>query len=106
MLTIVCVVNQARLYDVHQDGRPQIFIRAEDWGYRPMFYAVRTTRDPRSLIPDVRAAVRRVSSRVAVGNARTLDEIVDDALRQQRTSATLIAAIAVGALLLAAMGLF
>jgi putative ABC transport system permease protein len=105
-LTIVGVVNQARLYDVYQDGRPQMFIRAEDWGYRPMFYVVRSERDPQSLIPDVRAAVRRVDGRVAVGNMQTLDDIVDNALRQQRTSATLIAAFAVGALLLAAMGLF
>jgi len=35
-----------------------------------------------------------------------MDEVVGDALRQQRTSAALIAAFAVGALLLAAMGLF
>jgi ABC-type antimicrobial peptide transport system permease subunit len=37
---------------------------------------------------------------------RTLDEVVDAALRQQRLSAVLIAGFALGALLLAAMGLF
>src|SRR5262249_33410835 len=30
-LTIVGVVNQARLYDVHADGRPQILFRADDF---------------------------------------------------------------------------
>ena len=35
-----------------------------------------------------------------------MDEIVGDALRQQRISAVLIAGFALGALLLAAMGLF
>ena len=35
-----------------------------------------------------------------------MDEIVGDAVRQQRISAVLIAAFAIGALLLAAMGLF
>ena len=35
-----------------------------------------------------------------------MDEIVGNSLRQQRTSATLISAFAIGALLLAAMGLF
>jgi putative ABC transport system permease protein len=106
LLTIVGVVDQARLYDVHQDGRAQIFVRAEDWGYRPMYYVVRSERDPGSLLPDVRAAVRRLDSRVAVGNPRTMEEIVGDRLRQQRTSATLLTAFALGALLLAAMGLF
>ena len=105
-LTIVGVVEQARLYDLHRDGRPQILVRTDDWGYRPLFYAIRTERDPRSLLAEVRSAVRGIDSRVAVGNARTMEEIVGNALRQQRTSATLITAFSLGALLLAAMGLF
>jgi putative ABC transport system permease protein len=105
-LTIAGVVEQARLYDIHQDGRPQVLVRAEDWGYRPLFYVLRTTRDPRALIPEARSAVARIERRVAVGDARTMDEIVADALRPQQTSAVLITALALGALLLAAMGLF
>src|SRR5262249_51838046 len=35
-LTVVGVVDQARLYNVHQDGRPQLYVRAEDWGYRTL----------------------------------------------------------------------
>jgi putative ABC transport system permease protein len=102
--TIVGVVDQARLYDIHQDGRPQIYARAE--GVRPLFYTLRTARDPKGLLPEIRAAVRKVDSRVAVGEARTMNEIIGNALRQQRTSAALISAFAFGALLLAAMGLF
>jgi len=105
-LTIVGVIDQARLYDVHQDGRPQIYLRAEDWLFRPLFYVMRTTRQPQSLLRDVQSALRQIDSRVAVGEARTMEDIVANALRQQRTSATLITAFAVGALLLAAMGLF
>jgi putative ABC transport system permease protein len=105
-LTIVGIVEPARQYDVHQDGRPQLFIRTEDWGFRPLSFVVRTTRDPRSLIPEVQSAIRRVDARVAVGDLRTMDEIVGDVRRQQQTSAVLIAAFALGALLLAAMGLF
>ena len=106
-LTIVGVVQQPRLYDVHQDGPPQLFVRVEDGGFRPLYYVMRTdARDPLALLPDVKAAVRRVEPRVAAGNPRTMQGIIDDTLRQQRTSATLIAAFAIGALLLAAMGLF
>jgi predicted permease len=107
MLTIVGVVEQARLYDIHRDGRPQLFVRAEDWGFRPLFYVIRTEgRAPQTLLPEVQAAVRGIDARVAVGEPRTLDQIVENALRPQRTSAVLIAAFALGALLLAAMGLF
>ena len=67
---------------------------------------MRTTREPHSLLPDVRAAVRRIDPRVPVGDARTMDEIVDQALSPQKIGAALISAFAIGALLLAAMGLF
>jgi putative ABC transport system permease protein len=105
-LPIIGVVNQARLYDVHADGRPQILVRVEDFGVRPLSFVMRTTREPRSLLPDVQAVVRRMDPRVPVADARSMDEIVDQALSQQRTSAALISAFAIGALLLAAMGLY
>jgi putative ABC transport system permease protein len=105
-LTIVGVVEQARVYDVHADGRPQLYTRAEDWGYRSLSYALRTTGDPRALIPHVRSAIRRVNPQLAVADVRTMEEVVGDALRQQRTSAVLIAGFALGALLLSTMGLF
>jgi putative ABC transport system permease protein len=104
-LTIIGVVDQARLYDVHADGRPQILIRGDEFS-RPLSFVIRTTREPRSLLPDVRAAVRRIDPRVPIGDARSMDEIVEQALSPQKTSAALISAFAIGAVLLAAMGLF
>jgi putative ABC transport system permease protein len=105
-VTVVGVVDQARLYDVHQDGRPQVLLRAEDWGYRTLAFVVRTPRDPHALIPEVRAAIRRIDPRLAIADVRTMDAVVGDALRRQRISAVLISGFAIGALLLAAMGLF
>ena len=111
-LTIVGVVKQARLYNVHQDGRPQVFVRAEDWtevsggARRSPSFVLRTSREPHRLIPEARTVIRRVDSRLTLADVRTMDEIVVDALRQQRVSAVLVAGFALGALLLAAMGLF
>src|SRR5712692_780960 len=105
-LTIVGVVNQARLYDVHADGRPQILVRAEDFRFRPLSFVMRTTREPRSLFPEVRAAVRRIDPRVPVADARAIDDIVQASLSPQANGGALISAFAAGALLLAAMGLF
>jgi putative ABC transport system permease protein len=105
-LTVVGVVEQARLYDVHEDGRPQLYERAEDVGVRTLAFVVRTTRDPESLVPEVRSVVRGIDPRLAIAQARSMDRVLDDAVRQQRMSAVLIAAFALGALLLAAMGLF
>lgn len=106
VLTIVGVVNQARLYDVHQDGRPQLFVRAEDWNYRGLNFVLRSDGNPASRVADVRRVVRGIDPRLALADVRTLDEVVDNALRRQRVSAVLIAGFAFGALLLAAMGLF
>ena len=105
--TIVGVVQQARLNDLSQDGRPQVYFRISQRQFqRALFYVLATDRDPRSLLRDLRSAVRTVDSRVAVGDARTMQDIVANALRQQRTGATLLGALALGALLLAAMGIF
>jgi putative ABC transport system permease protein len=104
--TIIGVVGQARLYDVHADGRPQVLVRTEDFGMRPLFFVTRTTREPHSLLPEIRAAVHRVDARVPVGDARAMDDIVEQSLSPQAIGGTLIGTFAVGALLLAAMGLF
>lgn len=105
-LTIVGVVQQARLGDVHEDGRPQLYIRTEDWGFRPLSFVVRSGRDPDAIVPEVRAALRRADPRVAMGDVRSMAQIVADKHRQPRTSAVVVASFALGALLLAAMGLF
>jgi putative ABC transport system permease protein len=105
-LTVIGVINQARLYDIHADGRPQILVRAEDFGIRPLFFVMRTSREVHSLLPDVRAAVRRIDPAIPVGDARAMDDIVQASLSPQSIGGALISAFAVGALLLAAMGLF
>ncbi|HKH74643.1 MAG TPA: ADOP family duplicated permease [Vicinamibacterales bacterium] len=106
--TIVGVVEQARLYDLHKDARPQVYLRAEDWdfGSRTLSFAVRTSRSPDAVIPDIQAIVRRIDPRLTISQVRAMNEIVDEALSQQRLGAVLIGGFAIGALLLAAMGLF
>jgi putative ABC transport system permease protein len=103
--TVIGVYNQARLYDVHADGRPQMLVRAEDSG-GPLFYVMRTTREPHSLLPEVQTALHRIDPRVSAGNPRSMDDLVQASLGPQAIGGTLISAFAVGALLLSAMGLF
>jgi putative ABC transport system permease protein len=105
-LTVIGVVDHARQYDLHQDARPQVYVRNEQVGYNTLSFAIRTPRAPLDLVPDVRAAIHRVDPELAVADVRPMQEIVDNALRQQRLSAVLVGGFSVGALLLAAMGLF
>jgi putative ABC transport system permease protein len=107
-LTIVGVVDQPRLFDLHQDDRtPQIFVRAEDFpGRRPGTYVVRTRDDPYTLIPHIRRAVRQVDARVPLSSIQTMDQLVSAKRSEERMSTVLIGGLALGALLFAAMGLF
>ena len=105
-LRVIGVVEHARQYDVYRDDRPQVYVRNEDFTYATLYFAVRSARSPSSLVPEVRAAVARVDPLLALADVRTMDEVVGESLRQQRLSAVLIGGFSLGALLLAAMGLF
>jgi putative ABC transport system permease protein len=107
-LTVVGIVDQPRLFELHQDDRtPQIFVRAEDFrGRRPGTYVVRTSGDPYLLIPHVRQAIRQIDPRVPVSSMQTMEDVVSAKRSRERMSAVLIAGLALGALLLAAMGIF
>ncbi|MGI9182540.1 MAG: FtsX-like permease family protein [Longimicrobiaceae bacterium] len=105
-LTVIGVVEHARLYNVHQDDRPQVYLRNEQRTIRTLAWVLRTDRSPEGLIPDVPAAVRRVDPELAISDLQSIDRVVAESLSQQRLSAVLIGGFSLGALLLAAMGLF
>jgi putative ABC transport system permease protein len=104
--TIVGVVEHARFYDVHQDGRPQLYVSLDDMPLRNLYFTVRADRPPQSMIPDVQSAVRRLDPGLAISEMRPMEDVVSASVAEQRLSATLIGGFALGALLLAAMGLF
>ncbi len=71
-LTIVGVVEHARQYDLHRDGRPQLYMRDQDDTYGALFFALRTRRDPLDLAPEVRAVMHRLDSQLAIADVRPL----------------------------------
>ena len=103
--TIIGVVDQARLYDVHADGRPQLLVRADDF-IRALSFVVRTTRDPQSLLPDSVRVVRRVDPRNRVGRSAVNAGLRRSDAQRAENQRRVVGAFAIGALLLAAMGLF
>ena len=112
-LTVIGVVDHVRMYDVHADGRPQVYVRPDQSvrangaaRYQSLSWVLRTGQSPLGLVPDVRAALRRIDPTLAISELRPMEELVTESLRQQRLSAVLVAGFAIGALLLAAMGLF
>lgn len=106
-LRVIGVVRPARLWDVHEDGRPQIYLRNQgDYGYESLSYVLRTSGDALALAREARAAVARVDPQLAVAELRPMREIVVESLAEQRASAVLVSGFSLGALLLASMGIF
>ena len=106
-LTIVGVVDQARFYSVHEDDLPQVYITFSRFPAFSMSYAVRTAGlDPYTLLGSARGILRELDPEIPMSYIWTLDSIVHDSLGQQRLSLTLIVSFAVGALLLATLGIY
>ena len=67
---------------------------------------VRTASDPEAMTKTIAAAVHSVDSQVALAQVRTMDQVKDDSLGEDRFTMYLFASFAVVALLLAAVGIY
>ena len=77
-----------------------------EWHPFPMQLAVRTQSQPASLVSAVTSAIHSIDSDQPVTDVMTMDDLVDTSLSQRRFSMLLLAAFAVLALLLAAVGIY
>ncbi len=109
------------LDDLHQVGIsdpafPEIDIDAaqlkpSDGFYQPALgthveLVLRSTRDPRSLIPELQHVLRQVNPDLAGTEIHTMDQIVDDAMGSQLLAAHLLEALGALALIVALAGLY
>ena len=77
-----------------------------EWRSFPMQLVVRTQSQPTRLVSAVTAAIHSIDSDQPVTDIITMDNLVDNSLSQRRFSMLLLAAFAVLALLLAAVGIY
>jgi len=77
-----------------------------EWHSSPMQLAVRTQSQPSSLVSAVTGAIHSIDSDQPVTDIMSMDDLVDTSLSQRRFSMLLLAAFAVLALLLAAVGIY
>ena len=72
----------------------------------PGYLAVRTRGELAAALPSIRRATHDIDPGLILYNARTMDDLLAGPLAQPRTSALLLAAFSLVALLLAAIGLY
>lgn len=71
-----------------------------------MDLAVRTSRDPKSMIPELREVLRQADPALAGSNFTTMDQVVEDSFGSQRLAAHLLEIFGGSALLLCVAGLY
>jgi predicted permease len=103
---IVGVVGDLKPRDLTADAGAEIFVPHAQSGSTDMTLVVRTTGAPAAFAPQVRSALQALDPAQAAFDVKTFDEIMRDALVQQRFSLVLFAAFAALALVLAAVGLY
>jgi putative ABC transport system permease protein len=77
------------------------------WNFRAaMYFTMRTSGDPNSLIPAVRSALAEIDPTKPAGNIRTVERYLDDGLSEVRVFMMLLAIFGGSAALLAAIGIY
>jgi putative ABC transport system permease protein len=103
---IIGIVGDVKYGTIDSTARPDTYISYTQSRLSRMMIFARTTGDPTSFAPAVRAAVKRVVPAAPVFDIRSMSSRISTATAQTRFSATLLAMFAVVALSLAVMGIY
>jgi predicted permease len=103
---VVGVVRHARQYAIEHDDRVQVYRPLAQDITNSLSLAVRTTRDPQAVVSLVRRVVAELDPNQPLGDPVTIAEVVQSALAPRRLQLQMVAGFALGALLLAALGVY
>jgi putative ABC transport system permease protein len=104
---VIGVVAHQRHSSLAVPGPEAIFIANGHFGHAAAGrWVVRSTADPMSIVPAVRAAVAAVDPRAPLAEVQPMTALVDTAMAPVRFTAALIAIFAAVAVVLAAVGLY
>jgi putative ABC transport system permease protein len=102
---IIGVVGDVRHARLDAEPRPRVYDLLGQHATGSGFLVVRT-RDAASVLPEVRAAIRRLDPGLAVFDVRTLEEMTADSVAPRRFLALLIGLAGVLSLAIAAIGIY
>jgi predicted permease len=109
--TIVGVVGHVKHYGLDVEGREQIYFPHaqplfDSFSPRDMTLVVRTSLDPASVTSAIREQVFAIDKHLPLYNVSTMDQLVSTSVAQPRLNLSLLAAFAMLALVLAAVGVY
>ncbi|HUA19360.1 MAG TPA: ABC transporter permease [Bryobacteraceae bacterium] len=107
LLTVAGVVGDVKGAGLEKAPSETVYIPYwEDDMRRGFSLAVRTAASPLAVTGSIRAAIHHLDSQLPVPPFRTMEQILDDSVAQQRFETSLILLFAVAGLLLASLGIY
>jgi predicted lysophospholipase L1 biosynthesis ABC-type transport system permease subunit len=103
---IVGIVGNIRRAALTDDPRADVYFPFERVLSPSTTLFIRARRDPVAVVPEIRAAVRRLEPHAVVDDTRTLQAIAEESAAVTRLATRLLGGFAVIALLLAAVGVY
>jgi putative ABC transport system permease protein len=88
-----------------QEENPQMLIPFWQTSWPQAGFGVRTAEKPTSMLPSIAAAMHSVDTGVALAQPKTMDELRDDTIAEERFTLILFCSFAIVALFLAALGI-
>lgn len=104
--TIVGIAGNTKQYGLASKQTMQIYVPYLQYDIEGATLLLRTSADPLSLGAAAKNAVAGVDKDVYVSQPSTMDAVLADSIAAQRFSMTLLAAFGLGALILAALGIY
>jgi macrolide transport system ATP-binding/permease protein len=109
LVEVVGVARDARYESVREKMKPTVYMLLPPKGqfdFADVTYTVRTAMEPTAMMGSIRKVAAGLDPNLPLVQFRTMEEQIDDLLRQDRLFAWLCGGFALLALLLAALGLF
>jgi putative ABC transport system permease protein len=103
---IVGIVGDVRQQDLEKEARATIYWPPARFTYPSMTVAIRTSNDPRAVVPGAVAALHELDPNVAAADVKTMEDVIDTSVAQRRLTMLLLAIFAGLALVLAAVGIY
>jgi predicted permease len=106
--TVVGVAGDVRHWGLQESVNPMVYLPAAQAGEGELTFVLRVEPglEPESLAAPVRAAVREFDPALPVANLRTMQDVADASVVDERAQALLMTAFSLVALALAAIGIY
>jgi putative ABC transport system permease protein len=104
--TVVGIVEDVRYRSLDTEPSPLLYYPASQQQFPEFTLVARTAGDPMAIVPTVRAMVRAVDPVMPLQDVRTMDQVISSSMAGARFRTSLLVALALIALVLAAVGVY